>query len=173
MDFKDFRWIKVDDQCKLDLKMWKTWYIVTPPLSHHCYYWDVCIERHDHHWQWLGTWIGRRNFKWFMWFIFSLNIEYLTIFITHLVTICLRSTSNLSVIEAVDVFSLVLLYFFMVTWFVLWCINLGYMIFLWSLVSKGLTSNQYLTKSYKSMDSNPFDLGWRRNFWKLLTCKSK
>lgn len=159
---QEYSGLKVIDNFSFDLKLCKTWYLVTPPLSHHWYYCDTWVERHDHHCQWIGTWVGRRNFRSFLGFITSLNTLYFSIFASHLVLISIREVRTIS-----NVF----LYFFMVITFILWVINTAYLIFLFMLVGKGLTSNQYLTKSYKEFKKNPYDLGWKNNFKRAFNCK--
>ena len=48
--------------------------IIRPPRTSHCAICDNCIERFDHHCDWLGTCIGKRNYKSFFYFLFILNL---------------------------------------------------------------------------------------------------
>ena len=159
--------LKISEKVTLDLKFCKTWYLVTPPLSHHWYYWDSWIERHDHHWIWLGTWIGRRNFKSFMWFIISLNLTYLVILLSQILLII--NTSNFHQ----DIFKDILLYFVLIVSAFQWTVNSMYIVFLFLLIGYGYTSNQYLTQSYKKFRRNPFTLGWKLNFKRVFGCKKR
>ena len=56
------------------LKYCYTWNIIRPPRSVHCDQWDVCIEKMDHHCPYLGWCIGKRNYLYFITFIFSVTV---------------------------------------------------------------------------------------------------
>ena len=58
----------------IKLKYWYTCEIYRPPRSSHCGTWDACIERIDHHCPYLGTCIGKRNYKYFFMFINLLSL---------------------------------------------------------------------------------------------------
>lgn len=56
------------------LKFWTTWFIMRPPRASHWPSWNNWVGRWDHHCPWMGTWIGRRNFKYFYYFLLHIAL---------------------------------------------------------------------------------------------------
>ena len=72
------------------MKYWYTWEIYRPQRSSHCGTCDACIEKIDHHCPWLGTWIGKRNYKYFFLFINWLSLMVFLGIIFSIVEIIVR-----------------------------------------------------------------------------------
>jgi palmitoyltransferase ZDHHC9/14/18 len=54
------------------IKYCPTCEIYRPPRAVHCALCGCCIERLDHHCPWIGTCVGKRNYKYFIMFMWSL-----------------------------------------------------------------------------------------------------
>ena len=56
------------------IKYCNTCDLYRPPRAIHCGICNCCIERLDHHCPWLGTCIGKRNYKYFLCFVWLVTI---------------------------------------------------------------------------------------------------
>lgn len=65
--------VMIDDQL-ITLKYCHTCELFRPPKASHCHYCDNCVEEFDHHCPWLSNCIGRRNYRSFVLFVFSVAL---------------------------------------------------------------------------------------------------
>lgn len=69
----------------LRLKFCNECFVYRPPRTSHCYDCNVCVERFDHHCPWIGTCIGKNNYKYFFTFLFLTLLLTLLAFIQTII----------------------------------------------------------------------------------------
>lgn len=52
-----------------------TYHMFRPPRAHHCRMTNVVIDRFDHFCPWMGTSIGRRNYRSFVFFLACVSLQ--------------------------------------------------------------------------------------------------
>jgi len=151
------------------IKYCSTCDIYRPPRAVHCGICNCCIERLDHHCPWLGTCVGKRNYKYFIVFISLvavLVIEGIIVTFIHILDAEFNSVSATVLEDASfstkQIISIVVL---SVTCFlglfVFWL--LGYHQYL---LCRNETTNENLKGSYSKL-GNPFARGCGDNMKRL------
>lgn len=144
------------------MKYCRTCDIYRPPRAIHCGYCDCCIERLDHHCPWLGTCIGKRNYKYFMVFIWLVALhscQCIVISVFHVTESSFRLDGGFSRAQKISLGNLSLISFLSLFVFYL----LGYHQYL---ICRNETTNENLKGSYNKL-GNPFDRGCVDNIRRL------
>lgn len=123
--------------------------IYRPPRSSHCDICGVCIEKMDHHCPWLGTCIGKRNYKHFYMFLLSLLVMLFVMFVMCVTIMSNRSNSFGDTLKQYP-FSIVLA-ILAVPGFVLVGIMLG---FHTHLIVRNMTTKEFIDEKWQIISGN-------------------
>lgn len=155
-------------------KYCKTCNIWRPPRAHHCRLCDNCIETQDHHCVWVNNCIGRRNYRYFFTFVFSLMIAASYILAASLAQILVymdreHVSFGASINKFRVPFAMVIYGFFGILYP---AALTGYHVFL---MARGETTREYLN-SHKFLKKDRYrtftQAGWIKN-WRAVLCRPR
>ena len=133
-----------------------------PPRTSHCAECDNCVEKFDHHCLWMGTCVGKRNYKYF-YLVLSLTtvLSLIQIFsCIGFIVVKLRQENISKILYIIITLSCV--GFFDLMFFCFFLIKL-FAVHSW-LLTTGLTFYEYIKKKYFIfLDIKPYSKGLWRN----------
>lgn len=157
---------------RVKMKYCRCCWILKPPRTSHCGICGLCVERFDHHCPWIGTCIGKNNYKLFIKFLASAII--LTGFNLAICasSILLTVDENMNNSEFTpNLFEKAGSSIFIGLYLIIFLIPLiGLFIFHIGLLQTGSTTNEYLRKKENKYKLSPFNKkGFCWNFKKILS----
>lgn len=148
---------------QVKMKWCETCKFYRPPRCSHCSICDNCVESFDHHCPWIDNCVGKRNYKYFLFFVTSLTIWILTGFGWAILSIMFHKAQlHVVVVEFILLLVGVLVFIPVV----------GLASFHVVLVCKGRTTNEHVTGKFRGAH-NPYDMGCMRNCASVLCAPKK
>jgi len=157
---------------ELETKWCDTCDIYRPIRTSHCGICNNCVENFDHHCPWVGNCIGRRNYRYYLWFIFACSIDCLYVIslsIAHIIVNTNASDKSSKGDQLKD--GLTQSYYFAILLPIYAIAGLGFVGglsgFHCFLVGHGVSTNEFIKKTFKNRQ-NPHSHGFIKNYIRAL-----
>ena len=121
-----------------------------PPRASHCYDCNACIERLDHHCPWIGTCVGKKNYKYFFSFLFFLAIMTIFVLVQLIIFFCSSSSNrdNIGYLIA-NIVEILIVAPGMVFSVIMLCFH-SY------LAARNITTGEFCKNTWSTISGNPF-----------------
>ena len=140
-----------------------------PPRTSHCAECDNCVQNFDHHCLWMGTCVGKRNYKYFYYILFLTSLCALiqSLSCVGYIVNHFKHSDFKSINSKYIVITLAFVAFFDIMFIIFFLFKL-----MWvhtSLLSKGLTFYEHIKKKFfEAVKIKPYSRGtWNNIYYKL------
>ena len=158
-------------------KFCSTCSIMRPKRSSHCNDCNNCVEKFDHHCPWIGNCVGKRNYKYFFFFLIILNIISILLVILSIINISIKIYKAISINKNLpedkinkNIISKVLCEVVMSLYIIIYSILIlvfifGLLFYHIKLINDNTTTKEDLKNYWRHPQGNPYQREKKKN-WK-------